>query len=292
MATQNEAPEALPPTLSTNDQDKLGPVKHSIAVGLREYIKPLYSRGHRIGIASSCISKALQRRHEQQRTDVRAADSSEGDWDWNLPLRPKLRWTKLLLICEYSPMAINSTKLIHTNWDVLRKDTIHLERAAPSAFATIRREDFNISDDVYSRAISSPLKPLSNLGLSGSAFFHTTESSPNANGNAGLIVKSINRAFEYEFLHEQLLPSYIKYLEETKGPNSLLSRITDVLWGADRSLGDFMGIRPKHYMILVDILGDLSVIGGAKKWDLKPSGFFEVRSNPVPRRLFLRQVDI
>lgn len=120
--------------------------------------------------------------------------------------------------------------------------------------------------------VSSPLKPLANLGLSGSAFFHTAGPS----SNAGLIIKSINRAFEYEFLHETLLPAYVAYLEKTNGASSLLSRVTDVLWNADRSLGNFLRIRPKHYMILVDILGDLSTIEGAKKWDLKPSGFFEV----------------
>ena len=34
-------------------------------------------------------------------------------------------------------------------------------------------------------------------------------------------------------------------------------------------------LSPRHYMVMVDILGDIKVAEGAKKWDLKPM-FFEL----------------
>ena len=131
--------------------------------------------------------------------------------------------------------------------------------------------------------MSLPLEPLSNLGLSGSIFFRTS----NRNGksaSAGLIVKSINRAFEYEFMHERLLSAYISHMEEPPGMDSLLTRITDIIWSADTSLGSLLNVSPRHYMVMVDVLGDLETIEGAQKWDLKPRSFFEVR----PYRIFTR----
>lgn len=78
-------------------------------------------------------------------------------------------------------------------------------------------------------------------------------------------------------MHEKLLPAYISYMEEHPGADSLLTRITDVIWSADTSIGALLSISPRHYMVMVDVLGDLKAIEGAQKWDLKPSGFFEVR---------------
>jgi hypothetical protein len=114
------------------------------------------------------------------------------------------------------------------------------------------------------------------LGLSGSAFFHTANTL--ANNSAGLIIKSINRPFEFEFLHLTLLPEYIAYfdkMQEGGRGDSLLTRITDVIYCADATLGGMLRFSPRHYMIMVDILGDIKAVEGAKKWDLKPM-FFEV----------------
>ena len=159
----------------------------------------------------------------------------------------------------------------------LSLDEVHLERAAPSAFAKLREQHFSIPASTYAQAVSLPLKPLSNLGLSGSAFFHTNNA--DTSSNAGLFIKSINRAFEFEFMHEKLLPAYIAYMEEHSGADSLLTRITDVIWSADTSVGALLSVSPRHYIVMVDVLGDLKAIEGAHKWDLKPSGFFEVRQS-------------
>lgn len=116
------------------------------------------------------------------------------------------------------------------------------------------------------------MEALSNMGLSGSTFFHTASHA--SEGTAGLLVKSINRAFEYEFLHTTLLQAYLSYYEkEGRSGNSLLSRIVDVIWCADATLGGMLRLTPRHYMIMVDIIGN--ILEGARKWDLKPL-FFEV----------------
>lgn len=102
---------------------------------------------------------------------------------------------------------------------------------------------------------------------------------------AGLIIKSINRPFEYEFLHTTLLPEYIAYFDQMsdeKTGDSLLTRITDVIYSSDATLGGMLRLSPRHYMVMVDILGDLKTIEGARKWDLKPM-FFEVSPESFPQ---------
>ncbi|PVF99483.1 SAICAR synthase-like protein [Serendipita vermifera] len=227
----------------------------SVVTRLRDVIKPLYSQEYRTELTAGCISRSLKRASSSERREVKKADRGSDEWDWNTPLRPKWHVTKLFLIYM-----------------------VHLARAAPSAFSKLRKEHFEISDEKYFEIISPPLKPLSGLGLSGSTFFHTG----GPTSNAGLLIKSINRAFEYEFLHAELLPAYIQYMEEHPGADSLLTRITDVIWSADMTLGALLKISPRHYMVMVDILGDLSEIEGAEKWDLKPTGFFEPTRDLVP----------
>lgn len=252
MAEQNETPEAVPPTLSTGGKEH----EPSGIAGVRNLIKPLYSKDHRVSITASCISRALARdSKDESRQKGKSKDPEE--WDWLTPLRTQLRWTKLPLVYE-----------------------VHLERVAPHAFATMREQHFSISPSTYAQTVSLPLEPLSNLGLSGSAFFHTSKS--NASHNAGLFIKSINRAFEFEFMHETLLPAYISFMEEHPGADSILTRITDVIWSADASVGTLLNVSPRHYMVMVDILGDIKAIDGAQKWDLKPSGFFEPTRDLVP----------
>jgi hypothetical protein len=75
-----------------------------------------------------------------------------------------------------------------------------------------------------------------------------------------------------------LLPEYIAYfdkIQEGSRGDSLLTRITDVIYCPDATLGGMLRLSPRHYMVMVDILGDIKAVEGAKKWDLKPM-FFEV----------------
>ncbi|CAG7853017.1 SubName: Full=Uncharacterized protein {ECO:0000313/EMBL:CCA70892.1} [Serendipita indica DSM 11827] len=235
--------------MSTTDERH----ESAFTTSLRDAIKPIYSKEYRVNMTARSIQSALKRDFEQERREIKRADREQ--WDWGLPLKTKWRLTKMPLIYM-----------------------VHLQRAAPLEFARLREEHFSITDESYRAVTASSLKSLSNLGLSGSAFFHTEGPST----NAGLIIKSINRAFEYEFMHETLLPRYIEYIEARPGADSLLTRITDVLFCADLSLGEALNVSPRHYMVMVDVLGDLKAVKGAQKWDLKPSGFFEPTRDLVP----------
>ncbi|KAG8862836.1 hypothetical protein FRC20_011049 [Serendipita sp. 405] len=248
MAEQNESRAENPPTLATKDERR----ESKTVFAIREVIKPLYSKDHRISITADSVIRALKRDLELDTTNT---GSSNTDWDWSRPFQTRWRFTKLPLIYM-----------------------THLERAAPTAFQQLRNQHFDISNKLYLQCLTSPLKPLSNLGLSGSTFFHTDGPS----SNCGLLVKSINRAFEYEFMHEELLPAYLQYIEENPGADTLLTRITDVLWSADLTLGQALNVSPRHYMVMVDVLGDIKAIEDAKKWDLKPSGFFEPTRDLIP----------
>src|SRR5690606_3898260 len=112
------------------------------------------------------------------------------------------------------------------------------------------------------------------LGFSGSIFFLAEDKS--------LIVKSINRRFEYKFLYEHLIKLYGEYVRSN--PKTLLCRITDVLYSFHFRLGSLVG-SPSHYIIMKNLLDDLDKDKGCRKWDLKPQNFFEPTRDLVPDRM-------
>jgi hypothetical protein len=168
-------------------------------------------------------------------------------------------------------------------------DYMHLERTSPGTFTHLRADLFNIPENIYQGTLRSPLTPLSSLGLSGSLFFHTSAPLPPVpediaqHPNTGLFIKSISRAFEYEFMYEKLLPEYLAYMRKSpQHGGSLLSRITDALSSRETSIGALLKMTPRHYMVMVDIIGSKKKEAGGRQWDLKPPGFFEVRNLPTP----------
>ena len=95
--------------------------------------------------------------------------------------------------------------------------------------------------------------------------------------------KSISRSFEYEFMYEKLLIEYLTHIRNSQQHGgSLLSRITDVLCSREASIGALLKMTPRHYMVMVDFIGNNKTKGGGRKWDLKPPEFFEVRNPPTP----------
>jgi hypothetical protein len=146
---------------------------------------------------------------------------------------------------------------------------------------------FNIPENTYQGTLRSPLTPLSNLGLSGSLFYHTSAPPPpllpediaQQHPNAGLFIKSIGHAFEYEFMYEKLLPEYLTFMRDSRQHGgSLLSRITDVLCSRETSIGALLKMTPRYYMVMVDIIGSKKKKASGRRWDLKPPEFFEVRN--------------
>lgn len=67
-----------------------------------------------------------------------------------------------------------------------------------------------------------------------------------------------------------------------ESPNTLLSRITDILYFFDHRLGSYLGVSPSHYVVMPNVLEGLDTENGCRKWDLKPQNFFEPIRDLVP----------
>ncbi|RPA76975.1 SAICAR synthase-like protein [Ascobolus immersus RN42] len=212
---------------------------------------PLFSSHYKTNTTSYCIQKAIQDRAPHE--DDEDADIEEED--------PKsLNWR-----------APEPTKTFNMD-TFFSLYYIHLQRAAPLLFKKLRQKCFGIDDVEYHEQFRRRLRPVSGLGFSGSLFFFTDDRS--------LIVKSINRRFEYLFLYEDLINAYGKYMQENK--DSTLCRITDVLYSFDHRLGSLLGVSPNHYVVMKNSLDGLDEKKGGKKWDLKPQSFFEPTRDLVP----------
>ncbi|KAG9055494.1 hypothetical protein FS842_002075 [Serendipita sp. 407] len=96
MAEQNESRAENPPTLATKDERR----ESKTVFAIREVIKPLYSKGHRMSITADSVIRALKRDLESDTTNT---GSSNTDWDWSRPFQTRWRFTKLPLICELPP---------------------------------------------------------------------------------------------------------------------------------------------------------------------------------------------
>ncbi|KAG8814399.1 hypothetical protein FRC19_001777 [Serendipita sp. 401] len=70
----------------------------------------------------------------------------------------------------------------------------------------------------------------------------------------------MNRTFEYEFMHEELLPAYLWYIKENPGADTPLTRITYAIWSADLTLDHALSGTPRHYSHGVDALEDIEAM--------------------------------
>lgn len=117
------------------------------------------------------------------------------------------------------------------------------------------------------------LVPVGDLGYSGSTFFTTAD--------GRFLIKSLPRAFEYEFFTRDLFFPYLAHM--TQAPQSLLVRITDMVYSPRVSLGGLFGFAPTHHIVMENLLygkeASEGQAGGEEggKWetyDLKPSDYF------------------
>ncbi len=152
------------------------------------------------------------------------------------------------------------------------RDRVHLRRAAPLQFHSLRTEVYGLSEEHYQHELSKPMRPIDALGLSGSIFFFSDDRS--------IICKSVGRKFEYTFLYENMLDAFCEYYRNA--PNNLLTQITDVLYSFDHRIGSYLGLSPSHYMLMTNVLEGLDESKGCRKWDLKPQDFFEPSRDLIP----------
>ncbi|TGZ81015.1 SAICAR synthase-like protein [Ascodesmis nigricans] len=190
---------------------------------------------------------------------------------------------------EITPLHLDSplwkSPPIRKTWDAttfLSLYHAHFHRAAPLLFHHLRQHIYHLPESAYQSQFTQPLNPISNLGLSGSLFFLTQDKS--------IIIKSLNRSFEYTFLHTAMLDALGHYFL-THESATLIARITDVLYTFDHRFGAWLGISPSHYIVMENILTGLdeSEEGRCRKWDLKPQNFFEPTRDLVPDDLKTEQ---
>lgn len=169
-----------------------------------------------------------------------------------------------------------------------------LARYRDQIFKKLRNESWQIEEEEYTESFRSPskakrtdLKSVGDLGYSGSvrSNMHSGCHTPNANKlqtffttpNTKFLVKSLPRQFEQSFFRKQLLDPYVEHMQTNN--DSLLVRITDLLYCPTSTLGSWLGTAPSHHIVMENILYGKSSCNKSqqKQWetfDLKPNDFF------------------
>ncbi|KAF2029076.1 SAICAR synthase-like protein [Setomelanomma holmii] len=153
---------------------------------------------------------------------------------------------------------------------------LSLARYRARLFKKLRNEIWQIEEEGYTESFRSPSKgkrtdlvAVGDLGYSGSTFFTTP--------NSKYLIKSLPRAFEQSFFRDRLLDPYVEHMELNE--NSLLVRITDLLYSPTSTLGAVIGTAPSHHIVMENILYGKSACAKhhQKQWetyDLKPNDYF------------------
>jgi len=153
---------------------------------------------------------------------------------------------------------------------------IALSRYRAAIFKKLRNEVWHIDEDEYIESFRSPsrgkktdLISIGDLGYSGSTFFTTP--------NSKFLLKSLPRHFEQSFFRNRLFDPYVEHME--LNPESLLVRITDLLYAPVTTLGAYLGLVPSHHLVMENSLyGKASCSKEDQdKWetyDLKPADYF------------------
>lgn len=162
-----------------------------------------------------------------------------------------------------------------------------LARYRPEDFLSLRRDVWELDETEYLESFQDPqsagssrkgkgkgheseLIPVGDLGYSGSTFFTTP--------NSKYLIKSLPRRFEHEFFTHDLFESYLQHMHAN--PESLLVRITDMVYTPHATLGGIVGAAPTHHIIMENLLygKELEEDEALKKrwetYDLKPNSYF------------------
>ncbi|TLS26550.1 hypothetical protein PpBr36_05490 [Pyricularia pennisetigena] len=146
---------------------------------------------------------------------------------------------------------------------------LRLARYRPAEFRALRKHVWKLDEDEYIGSFQrgagdgSALKPVGDLGYSGSTFFTTA--------NAKYLIKSLPRRFEHQFFTHDLLEPYIGHMRAN--PHSLLVRIADMVFTPQATLGGILGTAPTHHIVMENLMygkqGD-----EWETYDLKPNDYF------------------
>ncbi|KAI6357310.1 hypothetical protein MCOR25_007697 [Pyricularia grisea] len=145
---------------------------------------------------------------------------------------------------------------------------LRLARYRPADFRALRKHVWKLDEDEYicsfqPGADESALKPIGDLGYSGSTFFTTA--------NSKYLIKSLPRRFEHQFFTHDLLEPYIGHMRAN--PHSLLVRIADMVFTPQATLGGILGTAPTHHIVMENLMYGKQ----DDRWetyDLKPNDYF------------------
>ncbi|KAF9873825.1 hypothetical protein CkaCkLH20_08559 [Colletotrichum karsti] len=179
--------------------------------------------------------------------------------------RPSLR-VKLLrtLVSFFSFFSLPLARYRAADFLELRHNVWHLdEQEYANSFVLAKKAKKGKGRD-------SDLKPVGDLGYSGSTFFTTADGK--------FLIKSLPRRFEHEFFTHDLFDAYVAHMKSH--PHSLLVRITDMVYTSLATLGGILGTAPTHHIIMENLLygKDMEETDYRKQqwetYDLKPNDYF------------------
>ena len=99
-------------------------------------------------------------------------------------------------------------------------------------------------------------------------------------------MKSLPRSAESHFFREELRDPYYHYMQSH--PDSLLVRITDLLWTPYRTIGGILQVVPDHHVVMENILYGKSEDDDEDEWeiyDMKPADYFYPERDVLQGRL-------
>jgi hypothetical protein len=139
---------------------------------------------------------------------------------------------------------------------------LKLRLGAPARFAELR-EVWGIDQSSYHDETLGDWKQMgeSASGLSGSLFYRSAS-------NSSLLLKSLNRDFEIQFLHQHFLPVYFDFVKQN--PNTLINKVLDVLCSFERRV---WSRTPSQFLVLENIASDKD--DEWETFDLKPTTYLE-----------------
>ncbi|EAL93699.1 hypothetical protein KXW98_008822 [Aspergillus fumigatus] len=157
---------------------------------------------------------------------------------------------------------------------------IRLIRYRDELFRKLRNDVWEIDEVEYKACFFSenktlPLKPMGDLGLSGSTFFSTS--------NNKFLVKSLPRHFEHSFFREDLLEPYYEFM--STHADSILVWITDYVYAPYRTIGSMLKTTPAHHIIMENMLVGKEEDSAKDDWetyDLKPIDYFYPERDLLP----------
>ncbi|EAW14321.1 phosphatidylinositol phosphate kinase family protein [Aspergillus clavatus NRRL 1] len=167
---------------------------------------------------------------------------------------------------------------------------IRLIRYCAELFEELRKDVWDIHEEEYKACFRSenktlPLKPMGDLGLSGSVLMIIRQTFFSTSNNK-FLVKSLPRHFEHSFFRKDLFQPYYEYM--SSHPDSILVWITDYVYAPYRTLGSILKTAPAHHIIMENMLCGKDGDPAEEKWetyDLKPIDYFYPERDLVPDAL-------